>query len=50
MNYLRRFGTCLLANNNLCGKLASSSPELSIMFDGSLRITSVLFFIADFVS
>ena len=42
-----RFPTCLLVNNNLCGKLVSSL-ELSLMFDDSLRITSVLFFVADF--
>ena len=40
---LRRFGTCLLVNNNLCGKLASSS-ELPIIFDDNLKITSVPFF------
>ena len=44
---LRRFATCLLFNNNLCGKLASSS-ELPIIFDDNLKITSTPFFIADF--
>ena len=44
---LRRFAICLLVNNNLCGKLISSS-EFSIMFGYSPKITSVLFFIADF--
>ena len=42
---LRRFATCLLVNNNLWGKLVSSSP---IIFDDNLKTTSVLFFIADF--
>ena len=44
---LRRFATCLLVNNNLCGKLTSSS-ELLIIFDDNLKITSVPLFIADF--
>ena len=44
---LRIFETCLLVNNSLCGKLASSS-ELSIIFDDNLKIKSVQFFIADF--
>ena len=42
---LRRFETCLLVNNNLWGKLISSSPT---MFDDNLRNTSVLVFYADF--
>ena len=44
---LRIFATCLLLNNNLCGKLVSSS-ELPIIFDENLKTTSVPFFIADF--
>ena len=44
---LRRFATCLLVKNNLCGKLVSSS-ELQIIFDDNLKITSVSLFIADF--
>ena len=41
---LRIFTTCLLANNNLWGKLVSFSP---IMFDDNLDTTSVSFFITD---
>ena len=37
---LRIFATCLLVNNNLCGKLASSS-ELPIIFDDNFKTTSV---------
>ena len=44
---LRRFATCLLVKNNLCGKLVSSS-ELPIIFDDNLKITLVSLFIADF--
>ena len=44
---LRIFATCLLVNNNLCGKLVSSS-ELPIIFDDNLKTTSVSFLIADF--
>ena len=44
---LRRFATCLLLNNNSCGKLVSSS-ELPIIFDDNLKTTSVSFFIANF--
>ena len=44
---LRRFATCRLVNNNLWGKLVLSS-ELPIIFNGNLRSTSVLFYIADF--
>ena len=44
---LRVFATFLLVNNNLCGKLASSSG-LPIIFDDNLKNTSVPFFIADF--
>ena len=39
--------TCVLFNNNSCGKLLSSS-ELPITFEDYLKNTSVLFFIADF--
>ena len=42
---LRRFAACLLVNNNLWGKLVSSSP---IIFDDNLKTTSVLFLITDF--
>ena len=41
---LRRFETCLLVNNKLCGKLLSLSP---IIFDDNLKTTSVSFFIID---
>ena len=41
---LWRFGTCLLVNNNLRGKLVSSSL---IIFDDNLKTIS-FFFIADF--
>ena len=44
---LGRFATYLLLNNNLWGKLVSSS-ELPIIFDDNLKTTSVLLFIADF--
>ena len=46
---LQRFVTCLLVNNNLCGKLVSSS-ELPTIFDDNLRNTSVWFYIAKFNS
>ena len=36
-NSLRRFATCLWANNDLCGKLVSSL-ELSIIFDDNLKL------------
>ena len=42
---LQRFETCLLVNNNLCGKFVSLLP---IIFDDNLNNTSVSFFIADF--
>ena len=42
---LQRFATYLLVNNNLWGKLVSSSP---IIFDDNLKATSDSFFIADF--
>ena len=45
---LRIFETCVLVNNNLCGKLVSSL-ELSIKFYERFKVTLVLFFfIADF--
>ena len=44
---LLRFVTCLLVNNNLWGKLVSSS-KLSTIFDYNLKTTSVLFFNEDF--
>ena len=45
---LRSFETYVLVNNSLCGELSSSfeSPET---FDESFKITSVLFFIPDFI-
>ena len=46
---LQRFATCSLNNNKLSGKLASSL-ELPILFDDSLKITSVLYFVVDFNS
>ena len=42
---LRRFATCLLVNHNLWGKLFSLLP---IIFDDSLKTSSVSFFIDDF--
>ena len=44
---LRSLETCVLVNNNLCGKLFSSleSPKT---FEESLKVTLVPFFIADF--
>ena len=46
---LRRFKTYVLVNNNLCGKTFSSleSPKT---FDGIFKVTSVLFFMPDFIS
>ena len=44
---LRIFGTCVLVNKNLCGKLVLSL-ELPIKFDEKFKITSVPFFITDF--
>ena len=44
---LRRLATCLLVNDNSCGKLFSS-PELPIISDDNLKTISFLFFIADF--
>ena len=44
---LQSFETCVLVNNNLCGKLYSSlgSPEI---FYERLKVTLVPFFIPDF--
>ena len=39
---LQIFAACVLVNDNLCGKLASSS-ECPIIFDNNFKITSVLF-------
>ena len=39
--------TCVLLNNNLCGKLVSSL-ERPIKFDERFKFTSVPFFIVDF--
>ena len=44
---LQKFAACLLFNDNVCGKLVSSS-DLPITFDNNLKTTSVSFFIADF--
>ena len=41
---LRIFETCVLVNNNLCGKLVLSL-ELPIKFDEKFKVTSVLFFL-----
>ena len=38
---------CVLVNNNLCGKLFSSLESQST-FDEIFRVTSALFFIANF--
>ena len=42
---LQRFGTCLLVNSNLWGKLVSLLPSI---FDDNLKTTFDSFFIADF--
>ena len=39
--------TCILVNNNLCGKLVSSL-ELLIIFDDRFKVTSERFFITEF--
>ena len=44
---LQRFETCVLVNNNLCGKLFSTL-ESPVTFDQSFNVTSVSFFIPDF--
>ena len=40
---LRNFKTCVLVNNNLCGKLSSFLESLAT-FDEGFRVTSVAFF------
>ena len=44
---LRSFETCVLVNNNLCGKLVSSL-ELPVKFDERFKFTLVRFVIAHF--
>ena len=44
---LRRFGTCVLVKDNLCGKLFSSLESPTI-FDEIFKDSSVLFFIQSF--
>ena len=44
---LPSFETCILVNNNLCGKLFSSLESLKV-FRESFKITSVPLFIPDF--
>ena len=44
---LHMFETCILVNNDLCGKQVSSL-ECPILFDERFKVTSVPFFIADF--
>ena len=44
---LQIFETCVLVNNNLCGKL-DSSLKSPITFDERFEVTSVAFFIPDF--
>ena len=44
---LQSFETCVVANNNLCGKLFSSLDS-STIFNEILKVTSALFFIPDF--
>ena len=44
---LWRFATCVLVNNNLCGKLISSLI-LRIIFDDTLKTASVSYFNAKF--
>ena len=48
MKHLQKLETCVLVNNNLCGKLFSSLESLATTFDESLKVTSVAFFIPDF--
>ena len=47
MKDLRSSETCVLVNNNLCGKLFSSL-ESRTKFDEIFKTTSVPFFIPDF--
>ena len=44
---LRSFETCVLVNNNLCGRLFSSL-ESPTPFDEIFKVSSVPFFIPDF--
>ena len=44
---LGSFETCVLVNNNLCGKLFSSFESPTI-FDEICKVTSILFFIPNF--
>ena len=44
---LQSLETCVLVNNNLCGKLVLSL-ELPTTFDESFKITSLPFFVPDF--
>ena len=44
---LKILETCALFDNNLCGKFVSSL-QIPIKFDEKFKVTSVLFFIADF--
>ena len=44
---LRSFETCVLVNNNLCGKLISSL-EPPVTFDESFKVTSARLFIPYF--
>ena len=46
-NVLRIFKTCLLGDNDLCGKL-DSSLESPIVLGDNLNNSSLSFFIADF--
>ena len=43
----RSLKTCVLVNNNLCGKIFSTL-ELPTAFDERFKVTSVPFFIPDF--
>ena len=45
--FLRSFETCVLVNNNLCGKLFSSL-ESPTTFEEIFKVTSVPFFIPNF--
>ena len=44
---LRRLETCVLVNNNLCGKLLSSLKP-SATFNESFKVTAAPFFVLDF--
>ena len=44
---LRSFETCVLVNNNLCGKFYSSLASPTIFYE-RLKVTLVSFFIPDF--